>query len=453
MIVAYSIGTYDRTGLPRVRLLNLYAEQAPSSRVQTALVTRPGMEVAYTIGIGPIRGMFSQPGALDGAVFAASGTNFYNGETLVGVVPGSARVSMASSATQLLIANDTALYITDGATVSQVTFPDDAGVTSVAYINGYFLAARADSQRFYWSDILDGEAWDGLNYASAERAPDDLVAIWVVSDQIWMFGEITTEVWIPTGDGEVPFQRVDGRLYDQGCLARDTIAKLDNTIFWVGHDFKVYRGAEQPLRVSNYYIEQAIQASDIEDLEAWAFPWQGSYFYCLTTTSGTFAYNPATEQWNQFGSYGEETWRAHLGVFRSGEVLSGDNNDGRIWRLVSGLLSDDGDPIERRWTVLLPNAVIIDTLYIDANSGESPSYTSDPIVELRISRDQGNTFGEWVQATTGFQGQYRHRIAWRRLGMIDNDGAVLDFRLTDDTIWKVASIRMNDSLSGRSRQN
>lgn len=451
MIVAYGIQTYRRAELPRIRLLNLYAEAAPSSRSQTALITRPGMTVETTVGTGPIRGMFSQPGALGGALFVVSGETLYRDGAAIGTIPGSARVSMAASIGQLLIANGFGLYLTEGGAVEQVDFPDDAGVTSVAFINGYFLASRANSQRFYWSGILDGASWDALDYASAERSPDNIIAIWIVSDQVWIFGEVTTEVWVPTGDGEVPFQRIDGRLYDQGCLQRDTIARLDNSVYWVGHDFKVYRGDTVPLRVSDHGIEDAVQASDPANLKAWVFPWQGSLFYCLTTDSGTFAFNPASGQWNQFGSYGRETWRAHIGLFRNGQVLAGDDTDGRIWRLEERLLTDDGDAIERRWTALIPDPMFMDNLTIDTSAGGSPSLTIDPIVEVRVSRDQGNTFGEWRQATTGKKGDYRRRVGWNRLGMVDADGAVLDFRITDQLLWRIASLRMNETFSGRSR--
>lgn len=451
MIIPYGIQTYRRAELPRIRLLNLYAESAPSSRAQTALITRPGMTVQATFGTGPIRGMFSQPGALGGALFVVSGTSLYKDGAAIGTIPGSGRVSMASSANQLLVANGAGLFASDGATVAAVEFPDDAGVTSVAYINGYFLASRANSQRFYWSGILDGESWDALDYASAERSPDNIVSLWIVSDQVWIFGEVTTEVWVTTGDGDVPFQRIDGRLYDQGCLARDSVGKLDNSVYWVGHDFKVYRGDTVPLRVSDHGIEDAIQASDPDTLTAWVFPWQGSLFYCLTTDSGTFAFNPASGQWNQFSSYGRESWRAHIGLFREGVVLAGDDADGRIWRLEERMLSDDGQAIERRWTALVDKPVFLDNLMVDASAGGSDSLTHDPLVEVRVSRDQGNTFGDWRSASTGKQGEYRRRIGWNRLGMIDGDGAVLDFRMTDQLLWRVASLRANESLAGRSR--
>lgn len=451
MIVPYGIQTYKRADLPKVRLSNLYVEATPASRAQTALLSRPSLQIEYDIGAGPIRGMYGQPGALGGALFAVSGDTLYKAVDDLGTIPGTARVSIAASSSQMLIANDTALYVSDGVTVDTVAFPDDAGVTSVAYINGYFLAARADSQRFYWSGILDAESWDALDYASAERAPDSLVAIWIVSDQIWLFGEITTEVWVTTGDGEVPFQRIDGRLYDQGCISRDTIAKLDNSIYWVGHDFKVYRGDTIPMRVSDHGIEEAIQSSDPADLTAWAFPWQGNLFYVLSTSSGTFAYNAASQQWSEFGSYQRNNWRAHVGVFLNDTVYAGDDQTGRIWKLNGDILLDGTDPIERRWTALFPTALFLDNLSLDVPVGEAPVLDFDPITEVRISRDGGNTYGEWQQAAVGEQGQYRKRPAWRRLGMIDGEGGLLDFRMTDPTYWRVSSIRFNEAMGGRSR--
>jgi hypothetical protein len=451
VIIPYSIAAYKRADLPRIRLTNLYAEKTPASREQVALMPRPALEEYQEVGEGPIRGMYGQPGALDGALFTVSGEELYAGDQLVGDLPGTARVSMAASASELLIANDTGLYLSDGETIEAVEFPDDAGVTSVAFINGYFLAARADSQRFYWSGILDGSTWDPLDYASAERAPDNIVAIWIVSDDVWIFGEVTTEVWISTGDGEVPFQRVEGRLYDQGCLSRDTIAKMDNSIFWVGHDFKVYRGDSQPLRVSDHGVEEAIQLSDVSDLRAWSFPWMGSVFYVLATSSGTYAYNAATGLWSNLASYEREVWRAHLGVFLAGEVIAGDDEEGKLWRLSNSLLLDGDAPIERRFTVLEPNALFLDNLLVDASTGEAQVDDSGNIAEVRLSRDYGNTFGTWMPASLGAQGQYRARLVWRRLGMIDGDGAVLDFRMSDPQLFRVSSVRMNEPLGGRGR--
>jgi hypothetical protein len=451
MLVVYGIQDYDRADLPRIRLNNLYAEQAPSSRSQTALLSRPGMTSYTNIGSGPIRGMFAEPGVVNGALFAVSGTQLYVNDNAVGTISGEERVTMTSSSSQVLIANDSTLRLSDGYMVEDVTFPDNAAVSSVAFINGYFLASRAGTQRFYWSAVLDGSSWDPLDYASAERAPDNIVALSVVSDQVWIFGEKTTEVWVPTGDGEIPFQRVEGRLYDQGCIARDTIAKLDNSIFWVGSDFKVYRGDTTPLRVSGHSIEQAVQASNVSDLKAWVYPFDGNLFYVLHTTSGSFQYNVASQQWSTVSSYGRSTWRAHVGLFYRGLTLAGDDELGRIWRLDRSVLKDGDDPIERVWTVLIPDPMLIHNVVLDVSTGEAALGQPEQMCEFQVSRDSGNTFGDWREMSLGTTGQYRRRAVARRIGMIDGDGGVFAFRMTDPSFFRVSSVRMNEALGGRSR--
>jgi Phage stabilisation protein len=449
MIVPAGIQDYQRYDLPKIRLLNLYAEQSPASRQGVIFLPRPALKEYADLGTGPIRGIYQNNGALGGALFVVSGTSLFKDGVSIGTIPGTGRVSMAASATQLLIANGLALYLTAGISVAAVAFPDSAGVSSVAFINGYFIASRSDTQRFYWSAILDGATWDALDFASAERAPDNIVAIWIVSDQLWIFGETTTEIWVTTGDADIPFQRVDGRLFDQGCAGADTIAKLDNTIFWVGSDYKVLRGDSVPLRVSDHAIEEATQGSVI--LNGWVYPWQGNLFYVLATDSGTKVLNVASGQWAESGSYGRDNWRTNCGVTIGGQVLAGDDETGKVWELTYSEYSDGGDVIERRFTALVDQAAYIDNIALDASSGEEPVLGTEPVIECRLSRDQGNTFGPYRMASLGQQGDYRKRIVWRRWGMVDNEGAVFDFRITDPTPWRLSSIRMNDGQSGRGR--
>lgn len=449
MIVPAGIQEYQRYDLPKVRLINMFSESSPVARQGVVLLPRPALKSYANLGSGPIRGIFQNNGALGGALFVVSGSTLYRDGVAIGSIPGTSRVSMASSASQLLIANGTALYLTTGTSVTAVAFPDGAGVSSVAYINGYFIASRTGTQRFYWSAILDGALWDALDFASAERAPDNIVAIWIVSDQLWIFGEVTTEIWVTTGDAEIPFQRVDGRLFDQGCASADTIAKLDNTIFWVGSDYKVLRGDSVPLRVSDNAIEEATQGSEI--LNGWVYPWQGNLFYALATDNGTMVFNVATNQWHEQASYGRLNWRANCGVTMGGAVIAGDDATGNLWQLSYNEYSDNGVTIERRWTALVDETAIVDNVMLDASTGSEPLLGVEPIVECRLSRDQGSTFGPYRQASIGQQGDYRKRIGWRRWGLIDNEGGVFDFRITDPTPWRVSAIRMNEGQSGRGR--
>jgi hypothetical protein len=80
----------------RIYLRNRYYEENPSlTNQQVALIARPGLKRWLTVGLGPIRGIFSQPGTFDEALFTVSGTEWYRADrdetitALLGGVAGS----------------------------------------------------------------------------------------------------------------------------------------------------------------------------------------------------------------------------------------------------------------------------------------------------------------------------------------------------------------------------
>lgn len=74
-----------------LRLKNRFLEQNPSlNGGKAAAIARPGMRYWATVGTGPIRKLFQQPGAFDDDAFAASGTSLFRldrqGDPLGGVL-------------------------------------------------------------------------------------------------------------------------------------------------------------------------------------------------------------------------------------------------------------------------------------------------------------------------------------------------------------------------------
>jgi len=72
-------------------------------------------------------------------------------------------------------------------------------------------------------------------------------------------------------------------------------------------------------------------------------------------------------------------------------------------------------------------------------------------MEMRVSRDGGNTFGDFREKSLGEQGKYRTRVVYRRCGIVDQDNFVMQFRVTDPRLSRISYIRINDPLGGRSR--
>lgn len=449
MILPTSIATYRRADLPGLRLLNMYAEAAQKVPGNVILLPRPGMAQRETIGEGPFAGLFHQPGAFGDAVFSVSGSGFYGNSTSLGSVSVVGLSQMAVADNALLAATGGGFYRYDGSALASVAFPDNAGVSSVVFLGGYAFAARRGTRRFYFSGDA-GATWDGLDYLSAEQSTDYIVGLAIVVDQLWVFCQRHTEVFFLTGDDEAPVQRVQGRVFDKGALARDTIVRLDNTVFWVGHDGIVYRGEQTPQRVSDHGIEERIGLSS-PALSAWSYAWNGHLFYVLHLDAETLVYDVATQQWHEAGSYGGRRWRALIGVQVGRDVVVADDESNQLWTLEEGRYSDGEDELERLFTASVDEPGFIDMMALDCSCGEAPINEEPGVLEMRTSRDNGNTFGEWRQKSLGLNGQYRKRVGFNRVGMVDRGNMLIQFRVTDPRASRISNVRVNEGRGGRAR--
>jgi hypothetical protein len=452
-IAAYGIGAYRRTAgrLPEVKLVNMYVEASGADPDEpVVLLYRPGLKAYDDMGSGPVRGVFSKPGVFSGAVFAVVGDGLYRDGSLLGTVPGTGRVSMAASSTELLVANGLGLYRTAGTTVAAVTFPDTAGVSSVAFINNQFVASRASSPRFYWSAVGDGSTWDAADYATAERAPDNLRAVWVVGDELWPIGDGSFEFWQPTGDLDLPFERVGGRYYNRGSKARDTIADLAGSVAFVGDDGKVYfaAGDNEPTPISDSSVEERIANTADADLSAFSFTFQGHRFYLLKTDQGSFGFDADTKQWCEFASYERDSFRAWVGCQLGDRVIVGDDESNALWELDADTYLDGSVEIQRFWTAAVPaegKPFHCFNLHLDIAVGATTDLDGTvPYIERRFSRDGGQTWTAWARRSMGLQGAYRTRPTWLGEGLVDEPGRVMEFRTTAKGPIRLSGIRYND---------
>lgn len=449
--IPFGTAVYKRADLPPLRLLNLFAEKTPAVEGNVALLPRPGLSAFFTAGDGPIYGMLRQPGALADTTMIVSGQSLHNGSIYIGPLPNLGLVNMSGAIGAFLIATGTALYWTDGGSVAAVAFPDSAGVQAVNFIGGYAIAARADSRRLYYT--LDPLTWDGLDYLSAEQSTGDIVGLAVVNDQVWVFCQQVTEIFVLTGNADAPLQPLQGQVMTRGCMSRDTIAQMDNSIFWVGDDGVVYRGGAAPIRVSDHSIEQAIAASTPSQLNAWTFPWVGHRFYVLNTGQGTFAFDAATQQWTEFGTQGFSGLRGWLGFqLDANTVFVGDSINGTIWTLDGGSFKD-GDTLNQTvFPALVQKRGYLDNVTVECSVGTTAT-PEDPagIMEMRSSRDGGSTWSPWRQDSLGLNGRSRTLISYRRCGLVDLSDMILEFRVTSNVPRRTSWVKINESTAGRGR--
>lgn len=425
--------------------INLYPELVESGTGKNAIVLHgtPGLRRWATCqGSGGIRGLWS---ASNGQFFAVRGSTLYRVTAGAAVPIGQLAtqtgvVSMADNSLELCIVDGPNGYIYTFATgqLQAIADADFRGAIRVVYLDGYFVFNDPDSQIWYISALLAGGTIDGLDFASAETFPDQLITHLAYRRELWLFGAKSTEVWFNAGLPDFPFQRIQGAILEFGCVAPHSAVSSDDGIYWLGQSERghgvVYRAeGYNPQRISTHAVEEAIQRlSTISDAVAFTYQHAGHAFYVLTFPTGeqTWVYDAATRLWHErryrdplTGHLGRH--RAQAYAFFAGTHLVGDYETGAIYALDADTYTDDGAEIvrirtaphlfggEEEFVAYHEFQLILET-GVGLDGGATPG--TDPQVMLQWSNDGGHTWSaeHWVSA--GRLGAYRHEAMWRRLG-------------------------------------
>lgn len=442
MKLSYGTGVYRRSrgNLPEFRTLNMFVEQTTAQGV--VMQSRKGLVEDVVIGTGPIRASLKRSGVFGGDRFTVSGNSFYRGTTLLGTITGDGVVSIAVSDVEVLVCAGGPLYSYNGTNFVQVVFPDNANVIKIVHMGGRFYALIEGAGAFYFSDILDGRAWDGADFATPESEADYTLDAVAIDGILAFFGVETVEFWAETGDANLPIAKIQQRVLGQGVLATGCAVVEDNTFFFVGKDKIVYRNGDVPEAISDDGIVEKSVASESHRL--FVLEDERHKFLCLRLGSGTFAFDITTREWTEFGSLGRDNWRCGPDF--------GDDATGVIWRF-NGYL-DAGLPMERLLTAGSPleNIVQVDCLRLTCETGTTPDLSGDyanPLIEMRDSRDGGNEWSHWDAVQLGLQGDYRNRVEWRGLGMFNDPGVMFQFRVTDPVSFRLSAVQVNPLNGGR----
>jgi hypothetical protein len=272
-----------RAGEPEVILRNRFFEANPTNlNEKVALVIRPALKYRTAVGNGPIRRVYYSSGTFANDAFVVSGTDLYrikkNFDANANALPDTVTHigglidddGGLNKEPDVVARHDTGVgdyfFIADGHTLQYtngvanliaIPTPDGIGIASLDIINSYIICVQSGSQRCYW--INPGELTiDPLNFFEAERAPDHLLQVRTATDQFWLLGQQTTEVWRMTGNAVAPFQRIEGRLFENGIWG-GTAVKIKDDVVVVGNDGRVWRVSGGPQPVSNPGIAEMIR--------------------------------------------------------------------------------------------------------------------------------------------------------------------------------------------------
>ena len=426
------------------RLVNLFPEIVPEAGKEPAFLNRaPGLRLLATVGNGPIRGMLDFQ-ADPTVAFVVSGSELYKidtgyNATLLGTVSGTGPVSMADNGTQVFIACNGPSYIYNNSTnvFAQITDPDFPGAKTVGYLDGYFVFNEPTGQKIWVTSLLDGTSVDPLDFASAEGSPDGIVGIIIDHREVWVLGSNSVEVWYNAGTADFPLQRIQGAFNELGCAAWATIAKMDNSVFWLGQDARgrgiVYRAnGYSGQRISTHAVEWQIQQyGDISDALAYTYQQEGHSFYVLVFPGAdtTWVYDASTKGWHERAGLDNGEFVRHRGncqMSYNNEIVIGDYANGNIYAFDLSVFEDNGATQKwlRSWRALPTGENTLKrtthhALQIDMETGVGlvSGQGSDPQIMLRWSDDGGHTWSNEHWAGIGQIGQFGKRAFFRRLGM------------------------------------
>jgi hypothetical protein len=447
------------------------------------LYPTPGLKLEVQLPISaPVRGMRALSGGQ--YLLAVCGTNVYRittgfSATQVGTL--TSNTGPVSITDLIATSGDLTAYIVDGAnrytwvanTNTFTTLPATdgpwQGADVVDNVDNYVIYNEPGTRNWAATDLssaLSTEAYFGTK----DGAPDSLVSLIVDRRQVYLLGEITTEIWTDTGNvlsGVIsfPFSRVQGASMQSGTNAPFSVARLGDGFALVAQDNRGNATIEMVegyafKRFSTHAVEYSLEGQVVSDAIAYSYQIQGHEIYVVTFPSVgphglTWAYDMATQQWHKWLSWDQslamfKRHRSNCHALFANLNLVGDYENGKIYSLQNEVYTEDGATIRRlRRAPHLTSDLqrqYFDELQIQFQPGVglSTGQGSDPQAMLRWSNDGGSTWSSEHWTSIGAQGQYRNRAIWRRLGTARD--RIFEVAITDPVKAVIVSANLKASV-------
>jgi hypothetical protein len=332
-----------------------------------------------------------------------------------------------------------------------------------AFIDGYFLILEANTIRVWFSALEDGTSWSGLDFFARSQTSDNLVAIKVLRDKVWLFGTLTSEVFYDSGDTNNPFVPYPGSIMQEGLVSPWAVGVQGDTIVWLSQDNE---GRGRMVSASSYYTTRistpaldfalaSYPVTAIAQAELLVYEQEGHPFACWTipgiTTWCFDARESALRQepiWHERTTYDPVTatttaWRARGVCSTSVGILVGDTTTGAIYTLDLDTFCDACGPLRReRTSSYLSAENQIMSIYqielgIQAGVGTVLGGSVNPVIMGEVSWDGGHTWNPPVEASLGPLGAYGTRAIWYLLGSGISANFVFRVTQTDEVrcVW------------------
>lgn len=297
-------------------------------------------------------------------------------------------------------------------------------VGALLWMDGYFIAAERDTNRFHVSTDLD--TWGDV--ASAESRGDSIVAMLARGSELVLVGTDTIEFWAHTGAPDFPFERVTGATISTGTAFSRSVCLVQGVPYLIvgkGAVTSVDPQATPPYiaRITGYSLEP-VSTPDIGrvitnwypgGVVAFGFSLGGRPMYVASQTGDIgIIYDAATGLWSELS--GDAIGRCR--VAHESPLFGVVGSTSGVPVVLRKLDSGVHDYFERRIItdhVVSPDGerFTVDSLRLDMATNMD---AAEKQVKLKVSRDGGLSWGAEQSVGLGTTTGPQKKVEFRRLG-------------------------------------
>lgn len=461
-------------------LINWFPEIDPTKdqgeRGVIALYPTPGFLAKLALFLNvEIRGFRVRPGG--DVMYFVGGNTLYQVNT--SWVSSSIGTLATSSGVVPMTDNGASLYFVDGVNRYYYTWGTNTyavindgpflGGDRVDVVDNFIIYSKVGSNEWATTDA-GAVTTNALSFGRKDSAPDNIVSLIANKRDIFILGEVTSEVWVDAGLFPFPFQKLPGTNMQHGCAAKNSVARLGESFAFLAKDDRgqavvVQMNGYQPVRISTHAVEYDIQNfSTVSDAIGLSYQSDGHEFYMLTfpTADKTWVYDLATQMWHRRAVRDNDNVyhrdRANCVAFFNGLNVVGDHANGIIYAASNTTYVDyadsggsGGNPLPRvrrcrHFTADLNRIFYHDLqLQFEPGVGLATGQGSDPQAILRWSDDGGFTWSAPRTRPIGKMGQYKNRC--RFSGPLGSSrDRVWEVSVTDPVNAVLVSANMNFSV-------
>ncbi len=307
----------------------------------------------------------------------------------------------------------------------------------LSFQNSYFICAAVGTNNWRLSSNNNGLTWpDEPEFVGLLSTKPDNVQAFVPmpgrGNMGFLFGASVIEQWTFTGAALFPYQRTSSFNIDYGCINPSSIAYQGNFIVWVGINEEagpviMYTSGGDIKEVSTDGIDYLLSTLKFpEDCSGFLIKIDGHLFYQVTFKSDNISLilDMGSEK---FFTVTDENMNYHIArkvVFFNNTYFFVSFNDGNLYEFgtqYTNYTYSNGDieqipRIRRCSPIRLPSQrpLIFKSLEFTIEQGQDNNGLMN--VDLSVSRDGGETFGNSVRMPMNPTGLRKSRMVFQRLG-------------------------------------